>query len=293
MMPDPGMLETADPLVTSLRALPVGVHVVLGIGMAAGLVLWLAGGRVARPMFALIGTVFGAALGFFFAPVLAIEPVHDIPTPYLGLGVGGLVGLAAAVSLFRFTMALTAGVVMAIAGSLGASIYLKYNDLPPDTEVAATETLVQEAAHFADGAEAHAPRLPDDPTKAELALWARENAQRTREFINQAGSATQERWQQVPDQHRLGVAGGGIGGGMFGFMLGVFVPRRAAAFVTALFGSALWLACATWTAHATGAPGLEMLRQPSHVWAVIWPATAAIGIIVQWISIANARRSGG
>lgn len=296
-MPDPGTLSTADPLVASLQALPMGVHVVLGAGMAAGLVLWLAGSRVARPMFGLIGVVLGATIGFFLAPILATEPVRDIPTPYLGLGIGGLLGLAIAVALFRFTMAIGAAAVLALAGMVGTSVYMDRLHPAPESEPAPQISTAPVESPGDDGrlrsalesGALHAA-LGTNPDQTE---WARQTAQRTREFLGRAGEKGQARWERIPGEHRLMVAGGGVGGGVFGFLLGVFVPRKAAALVTALAGSAMWLACAAWIAHATGAPGLALLDQPKQVWLVIWPLTAAAGMLVQWIGIVRARGKSG
>jgi hypothetical protein len=280
-MPDGG--TDIAPLVSSLQALPIGVHVVLGIGLAAGVVLWLAGQKVVRPIFAVIGLVLGAALGFFLAPLLAIEPVHDIPTPYLGMGAGALVGLGTSVALFRFAMAIGAAAVVAIAGMLGTATYLANTQPAPDGPARVTEVSSERVA---------APEwLPPDDAD-EMTRWAIESAARTREFLSRATEAGQERWARVPGEHRLMVAGAGLGGAVCGFLFGVFVPRRASALVTALCGSAMWLACAAWIAHATGAPGLAFLEQPAKVWIVIWPATSAIGTIIQWVGIFRNRKSG-
>ncbi len=284
-MPDPGTISS-EPLMASLQALPMGVHVVLGAGLAAGMVLWLAGSRVAQPMFALFGVVLGSSLGFFLAPLLAIEPVNDIPTPYLGLGVGALLGLAVSVALFRFTMAIGAAVVLALACMMGTSVYLDH----------AQPTSQEEAAPQAESAPPPSDEITSTPvpfSSANPTEWARQAAERTRAFLDNAAAAGKRRWDQVPGEHRLMVAGGGAGGALFGFLFGVFVPKRASALVTALFGSAMWLACAAWVAHATAAPGLAILDQPKQVWLVIWPATAAVGMLVQWMLLVRSRKTEG
>lgn len=286
-MPGPFTLSETDPLWASLQALPPGVHIVLGIGMAAGIVLWLAGQRAVKPMFALIGVVLGGAIGFFLAPVLAIEPIHDIPTPYVGLGVGGLVGLTAAVALFRFTMALGACAVLALAGMMGTSVYLDYAEPVPQTDAPA----VMESRPTSSDAVQDAGTAIEQTAPGDVNAWARESAERTRAFLEHAAAAGQARWEKVPGPHRMMVAGGGVCGGMLGFLFGVFVPRRASALVTALFGSALWLSCAAWTAHATAAPGLAFLDQKTQVWLVIWPVTASLGVLVQWFTIHRANKA--
>jgi hypothetical protein len=243
-------------------------------------------------MFALIGVVLGGSIGFFLAPVLAVEPIRDIPTPYVGLGVGGLVGLTAAVALFRFTMALGAAAVLGLAGMMGTSVYLDYAEPVPEGEVQTVTPAALAAPETADhGYDAVPDREP--ATSADVTAWAIQSAERTREFLQRSIAAGQARWERVPGPHRLMVAGGGVCGGLLGFLFGVFVPRRASALVTALFGSALWLSCAAWVAHATAAPGLAFLDQPTQVWLVIWPVTASIGVLVQWMMIVRARASEG
>ena len=120
-------IESAEQLLGSLQSLPIGMHAPAFIGLAAGLALWLAGRRIIKPVFLVLGVALAGTLGFFLAPAFGHDAFFGYPSPFVGLGIGALVGLVGSAVLFRFTMAIASGASVAIAMCLGAAIYLNAN----------------------------------------------------------------------------------------------------------------------------------------------------------------------
>jgi hypothetical protein len=124
MAPSPTSPDTAHGVLEALQALPIGMHVTIGVGLIAGLMLWLFGRRVIRPVFVVVGMAAGAGIGLLLTPTLGLPAIGPLAPPYVGLAAGSVVGLIAAAILFRMTMAVAAAAVLAIAGVLSAGIYL-------------------------------------------------------------------------------------------------------------------------------------------------------------------------
>lgn len=293
---------------TRISEMPVGLHIIVGVGLAAGLIMWLMGRRVLRPMFSGIGLAIGAAAGFFLAPGLGIPSLTGIASPYIGLVAGGIIGLVAAALLFRTALALAAGATFAAALSIGAATYLHFRPLasvpaplaPIERFLAPGDSQAQ-----APSAEDVAPTPRDyDP---DAAPWDRvtpppdgrssigdalenEAVAKAKEFMAATRQAISEQWASNPPPHRVviflaGVLGAGLGG-----LVGLVLPKRGAALVTSITGSAVWLPCALWTAHATGVPMTGVLDQPPPVWLGVWLGVATLGLTIQLLSIARGRK---
>ena len=101
MLHDIHSLAFADS--SSVQTLPWIAHAVIGVCLAGGAVLWLAGRRVIKPVFALLGAALGGAVGFLMLPE-ATPSIAGIPSPYIGLGGGAIIGLMGGIALLRFAI---------------------------------------------------------------------------------------------------------------------------------------------------------------------------------------------
>ena len=100
----------------------------LGISAAAlfaGLVLWIAGAKLVRPIFITLGLLGGGFLGALIVPGFGSggadggEPLLGLPPATAGLIIGGVLGLIVASLLFRLAVAGSAGSALGAAGRLG------------------------------------------------------------------------------------------------------------------------------------------------------------------------------
>ncbi len=111
----------------ALADLPWLIHIPVAMAFLAGLVLWLVGRKVIRPVTITTGLAIGGMLGFLLVPV--VVPTIGV-SPYLGLVGGSVVGLLLALMLYRVATAVTfgsavgAGCGMMAAALLGATLTL-------------------------------------------------------------------------------------------------------------------------------------------------------------------------
>jgi hypothetical protein len=263
-------LAQADPTIADL---PLAAHMAVALAMGAGVLLWLSGRTVFRPLLGAFGAVFGALIGFFLVPNLLPPVVFDIPSPFWGMGVGAALGLTAGIVLYRFAVATGMGLVFAVTALLTTGILI--NSTPVNDAASTARSVLPRptALHQAE-------QLRDVPP-ADLPAAAAPLAAQVRSFLNDSASELAQAWNQIPrrDQVRLGVAT--CTGMIVGLLLGILAPRRSAAAASALLGSAIWLPSAVWLLHAMEAPWLGFLNLPILAWIVIWALCGVFGFIVQ------------
>ena len=295
-------IETAEQLLGSLQSLPLGVHAAAFIGLAAGLALWLAGRRLIKPAFLVLGVALAGTIGFFLAPAFGHDAYFGYPSPYVGLGVGALVGLVGSAVLFRFTMAIASGASVAIAACLGAAVYLNANpaadraiDIPtenaalPPAELALanvpvrtepTESPIEAVLDQPDPAEE-----PEDDV-IEVALTA---AKVVRNFVGLLGAELGLIWSQLPVRDRSVISAAGFVGAILGGLLGLVMPKRASALFTALFGAAIWIPCLVWLLTAFDMPIGLLTGLSARAWLIVWAVVSFVGASSQWSGIGTRR----
>ena len=72
---------------TTVHSLPWVAHGVVAASLAAGVIMWLSGGKLLKPLFAFLGGVAGGAVGFVALPT-ATAAVFNVPSPYVGFEIG-------------------------------------------------------------------------------------------------------------------------------------------------------------------------------------------------------------
>ncbi|HZW06613.1 MAG TPA: hypothetical protein VFF65_05770 [Phycisphaerales bacterium] len=90
----------------ALHNLPWLVQLPVALALVAGIVLWLAGRRLIRPVTIMVGLGLGGLIGFLVLPV--VMPGVAI-SPYLGLAGGAAAGLTVALLLYQVATAITFG----------------------------------------------------------------------------------------------------------------------------------------------------------------------------------------
>lgn len=270
--------ESMSRALQGLSELPWIVHVVVALAMAVGLVLWLTGERMLKPLTIATCALIGGAIGFLLIPITPWGQSGSL-THWHGLLGGVFVGALAGLLMFRSAIALSSGVVfglllpMLAAGLLG----LTRGDAPAGTttESTAMSGMVErlENGQVGQAASAAVDRLPDS---------ARPAAERVQGFLTSASAKADEAWSALPMVHRgiilicgaIGLAGGVI--------IGLSLPGWACGAVSSLFGAAIWMASFVWMSNAMGAPWREALDRPALHWLIAWSVAGVIGMGVQW-----------
>mgnify|MGYP005843395023 CR=1 FL=1 len=285
---------------TLAQALPEGGSVPLGVALLAGLLLWIMGARVIKPVFFLLGLAIGAFAGTTILPLTGLPtftPGGVTLTPGVtGLIAGGILGSLVSLAMFRLVIAFTSALAFAAAGVVGALIFLHFNPSvgegdPSDTEQALVESgesiagittslneeITREAAERSAALLDQDEKFLDENTKQQL----KDAAERSRQFLQQLGQTISEEMERRPPRDKMIAFSSGFAGLAFGLLIGVVMPRRTTALVTSLFGSAVCMASvsALLTARTGERPGY--LDQSALVWAIAWGGLTIIGLMIQ------------
>lgn len=268
----------------SIAELPPVAHIIVGLGLGVGLVLWLFGQRLLRPMFGALGAVLGSLLGFFLLPSALPETLFDVPSPYIGAAAGGILGLIVGVLIFRFAMGVGMAVVGGIAGLLimGAAL----NSEPINNAAATARGSVPNQEVIREAGLQLNPLSTQDLQTAAAPIAAQ-----VEEFLKEKLAEIQTAWSEVPrqEQSRLGLAG--LAGVFGGLCVGLLMPRRSAAACTAFLGAAIWLPAFAWILLALEAPGRQFLDQKGVVWLVAWVLLSILGLAVQVMGARKSKKS--
>jgi hypothetical protein len=297
-------ITTAQQLLDSLQELPIGVHAAALVGLIAGLSLWIAGRRIVKPVFLLLGLTLAAVGGFFAAPLFGTDTILGYPSPYIGLGVGAIFGLAASAFLFRFTMAIATGASLAVASCLGAAVYLNANPTPTQLETAladrgalATEDLALNRVPILNAddpteqdhrfGEHPMPETQEGDEPSDVANVASNAAFRVRDFMGHLGAELGLIWKQLPVRDRKVITSAGLAGAFIGALLGLVMPKRASALFTALFGAAIWMPSLFWILTAIDAPIGFLGTLSAKSWLIVWAVISLVGAMTQWSGLAT------
>lgn len=287
-------------LILAQTALPEGGSVPLGMALMAGLLLWLVGARVIKPVFFLFGLAIGAFVGTTILPLTGLPtftPGSITLTPGVtGLIAGGILGSLVSLAMFRLVIALTSAMAFAAAGVLGAMIFLHFNPTITDAQLTDTQaalvettdslagittslndTINRQAAEHATNLIDQDDKILDDETKQQL----KDAATRSKEFVEHLYNTIKADLDRRPTRDKLIALSAGFAGLAFGLLVGVVMPRRTTALVTALFGSAVCMAstAALLTARTGSRP--DFLNQSAVIWAGAWVTLTIIGLMVQ------------
>ncbi len=299
------------------QALGSEASLVAGVGLVAGIILWLFGSRVLRSMFALLGAAAGAFMGLVLLPLTGLEPIEtgwdvfpSISTEQIGLLGGAVLGVVLAVTLYRAVMALGTGFVFAAVGLLAGLIYIQRMpapgaDAPPrDNQATAFDagaldtidtSALQEASDWlsAQDENTNSPTF-DDEGRLDIGAARAQlvgAAGRSRAFLSKVGESSKASWEGLSARQRAVMFGAALVGMMAGLLFGMTMPTRSAAMMTAMAGSAIALGCGLMLAESYDAPRDWLLGQPPSTWAIMWGVVAAIGLTFQ-MTVARKGRGG-
>jgi hypothetical protein len=304
------LLNLMSRALEGLNSLPWGIHAAVALAMVAGLVLWLAGQRVLKPMMVAGVALLGATIGGLIVPSTSWGAELTV---WHGLGAGLIAGTILGLLVYRSAMALGFGVVLGAALPLIAASVLQFYPISGQADEAAwapAEEAWQQVTALGDrapeasevGAWSGGIRVlgvswMDDAENAAQAV-ERELAEEpsvpanlapTAERISTAWStATSEvrsQWETLPRPHQAVVGLAGVIGLAGGVIAGLSMPAWASAMVTALFGAAIWLPAFVWLSNAMGAPWRAQFDRSPAAWLAIWAAVALVGMVVQWSGV--------
>ena len=283
------------------QSLPEGGSVSLFFLLAGGLLLWLFGAKIVKPVFFLFGVAIGGFVGTTILPLTGLPPFElggfSITPGFTGLLAGAIIGGLVMLAMFRMVITLTAAIAFGAAGLLGAMIYLSFNptttnDLTPNETAiadsgdtmtnaldATTDAIAREAAERSvdllnSGTD---DPLIDDETKSDLL----DAAERSRAFVARVVETIQNDLDKRPARDKMIAFSSMFAGIGLGLLIGVVMPTRAAALVTSLTGSAAWIGAGTALLTARNGEIPAFLDRSAVIWAAAWIIIAILGLLVQ------------
>jgi hypothetical protein len=275
------ILKPLDSAIQAIQSQPWGIHLVVGSLLIFGLLLWVFGRRLLRPLAALIGGGLGGVTGYVLLPTTF--PDSGL-SPYFGMLAGLVIGLLLALFLFKVATAAAFGVAVGIAAMMISTGVLARTSTPPALNPSAGQRVADAVKEAIDGA--LAPASAEEPaataTPAEKYPNLEPLTKAVRELARTARAEVAERWRSIPDAHKPWVGLSGAGGLLVGFLLGFLMPKWSSEIVTGLLGAAIWLAAGVWLWHAFALPGSESLTRVAPMgWALVWGFAGVLGALLQ------------
>ena len=257
----------------------------LGISAAAlfaGLVLWIAGAKLVRPIFITLGLLGGGFLGALIVPGFGSgaadgsETLLGLPPATAGLIIGGVLGLIVASLLFRLAVAGSAGIALGAAGLLAAAVFISTNPDPNRTEPEPRSTL--------------SLLLPGVAVEGEGPT----NSTRARQVSSLFRAEAEDQWERWTMREKALLVAGLVVPAALGFGIGSFAPKRTAAVISAPLGAAVWLAGGVGLLFAAGQVPDSVASSTPLMWAIVWGlvAIAGVGIQVLLLGRSKKKRSG-
>lgn len=289
-----------EPILTiAQQTLPQGGSIPLGLALCAGLILWTMGSKLIKPVFLLFGLATGAFVGATIVPLTGLEPFEIGSLPVspgaAGIVVGGVIGALVSLALMRMVITMSAAIAFAAAGLLGAMIFLHFN---PSDQAATDQALAEQSSALAESNQLEdlsnsltleaAERSVDLINGEDNALFDEETkqdildaAERSRAFLGRVRDAVQAELDKRPARDKTIIFASMLGGLALGLLVGVTMPKRTAALVTALFGSAVWMSAGVALLTARNGDIPQTLDRSAVVWASAWVGVTMLGLLVQ------------
>lgn len=280
---------TAAATIESLaQALPGQAYAAVGVALLGAVALWLFGAKLLKQAFAVLGLAVGGMTGLVLLPSVGLDDVGGAAGWLVGLLSGAAVGLVLALVTLKLAVTLASGLAFAVAGLVAALVYVQHMPAGGGSGPGPGGTTGAPSALFSTVA----PGSGRTPAEAAAALSTESLtrffeplsgvADRLRGVAEQGGTIVSARWEALPPKSKVVVLGSTTAGFAFGLLVGFFLPKRSAALVTALLGSALTLVCAGMLVDAYGTPGLRgIFDQSPQTWAIVWAIASLIGMVVQ------------
>jgi hypothetical protein len=300
----------------TMQDLPLAGLIPAGLLLVLGLMLWIAGQRVLRPVFALAGLVVGAGAGWLAAAAFVRHEIDIGLPPWLGAVILGLLFAAVGALVYRLAVAFALAVVLALAGA-AAVLTVNEIDIVPSWSQDATPAPAEDpgAPVFSlpgpiedlandwlrrtatgDTGETDAGDLArgdDEPTTLERVAGANERLGEAEDLAEQVLAIAAEWWQQVPAPVRPVLVGAALAGLLAGLLLATFAQRLSVTTVTAFGGSLLWIGSLGVLASRFGVDLKALVADSPGVTLVLWLIVSLIGVAIQWTTRARPADTSG
>ena len=279
-------LEQVNQIVAAIQEHPLWSQSGLIVLLIAGVLLWVSGRRVLKPIFAVLGALAGGFLGHTVMPAVGIDHIFGVSGDVAGAAVGGTLGALAAILVFRVAIGVLAAAVVGGLAVLGASIFVQTRPMP-------------EPAPNPNPASPFVETRPADPSsESDLISPDSFTLGDANDAIKEPGKFAgdlyrgikAEVWDPLSTSDRALLTASGLAGIVAGLALGVLAPKKSTALVTAFAGAGMWLPATYFLSQALTVPGRALLERTPIEWLVIWFGVALTGLFIQWRGLTDRRK---
>ena len=279
---NPETLDHVNEIVAAIQNHPLWAHAGLFTLLIAGAMLWIAGRRVLKPTFAVLGALAGGFLGNAIVPGMGIDSMFGLSGGMAGAAVGGALGALAAILIFRVAIGVLAAIVVSGLAILAASIFIQTSEPPPSVTDAPSESALVEPENSLDeDSSTWRDGLRDDVTQGakDIAAGEKEAGQFVTDLYR---GLKAELWDPLEAGDKMLLTSSGLAGFVGGLALGVFAPKKTTALVTAFAGAGMWLPALYFLSQSLDLPGKAMFERKPIEWLAIWLVISMTGLFIQW-----------
>lgn len=280
---NPDTLEQVNQIVAAIQEHPLWAHAGLLTLLVAGAMLWIAGRRVLKPIFAVLGALAGGFLGSAVVPGMGIDSMFGLSGGVAGAAVGGALGALAAILIFRVAIGVLAATVVSGLAILGASIFIQTSEPSPaelDSAAESESALVEQ--ENAEGEQSLVPEAVRDQIRQGVDD-VKSGEKKPGQFVTDLYKGLKaELWDPLDGGDKMLLTSSGLAGLVAGLALGVFAPRKTTALVTAFAGAGMWLPALFFLSQSLDLPGKAMFERTPVEWLAIWLVLSMTGLFIQW-----------
>ncbi|HED53025.1 MAG TPA: hypothetical protein ENJ00_02335 [Phycisphaerales bacterium] len=277
-------LEQVNQIVAAIQEHPLWSQSGLIVLLIAGVLLWVSGRRVLKPIFAVLGALAGGFLGHTALPAVGIDHIFGLTGDVAGAAVGGTLGALAAILIFRVAIGVLAAAVVGGLAVLGASIFVQTRPVPPPAQNPSSPLVESRPAESPSEAD---QLSPDTLTLGDANDAIREPGKFASDLYR---GIKAEVWDPLSTSDRALLTASGLAGIVAGLALGVLAPKKSTALVTAFAGAGMWLPATYFLSQALTVPGRALLERTPIEWLVIWFGVALTGLFIQWRGLTDRRK---
>lgn len=279
---NPETLDQVNEIVAAIQSHPMWAHAGLFVLLIAGAMLWIAGRRVLKPTFAVLGALAGGFLGNAIVPGMGIDSMFGLSGGMAGAAVGGALGALAAILIFRVAIGVLAATVVSGLAILAASIFIQTSEPPPaEIDTQSESMLVEPETSLDEDSSSWKDEFREDVREGAKDVAAGDK--KPRQFVTDLyGGLKAELWDPLDAGDKMLLTSSGLAGFVAGLALGVFAPKKTTALVTAFAGAGMWLPAVYFLSQSLDLPGKAMFERTPIEWLAIWLVISMTGLFIQW-----------
>ena len=250
-----------------------------------GALLWAAGRKVLPGCLAMLGLMVGGAVGWIIG-----DSISTSVPPWAVAVLGGILFALVAALAYRMAVMAALAVVFGLAAPLTVLTVYDFRENQSGSITQSTRNVVDQIKGamnkheqaLEEGSTALSQVEEDVHKQLGLTDKGEESLKDLRSMVQRLIDGGKDLWNQTPEKLQPILGASAVLGIFLGIIVGLLIPSLAAAVVTSMGGSVLWLSGAHVLALRLGFGDAAWMPSTNTRWLLVWLITSAVGFIVQW-----------